>query len=801
MGVIWNKIWFDLWHNKTRTLLAVLSVAAGTFAVGAIFGMSDLLSTTMDRSHQSVMPPHINISLYDLVDRDTLMSLKEVPGVEGIEPYNNVGITYKLHPGDKWRQGVIQMRGDYQNQQYELVQLRDGHWPETKNDIGVERMAATFDHLGLGDQVIIKIGDQEQTYNFSSLIRHPFVPPPMFMDMSFFFMSGKGLERFGIPDGKYDSFFVRVTPYSTAHAKEVATAIKDKLAKQNIRVAAFVYQDPNRHWGRAFMDGFVLVQQMLAVLCVLMSAILVYNTLSNLITQQTDQIGILKAIGGRRGTIVGVYLVSAFVYGILALVIAVPLGAIVAFGVSRYFLNLFNIDYNVFQVSPNALVFQVLCALAAPLLAGLPPILQGAGMTVRQAISSYGLGGGFGTNWLDRLVEHIGRRWLPSHYATALGNMFRRKGRLLMTELVLVTAGAAFLMVMSLNSSIGLTLDNIFARSKYDTILQFDQNERLEHVSTLASSVPGVDKLELHLVQAASMYVSGQLVKEAGIGTNLEGIPAESDFFKPLIVSGRWIVPGDGRAIVITRDVANKNNIKVGDMVTLDLGELGKDQWKVVGFYDPVFAGGFSSDTIYGPLSALYQTTKKFNQGTTLYVRTTSHEGTFTDNLTVRLKELFENRGLKVAQTQTQAALRSTNEFQFAMVLDMMLALSIIVALVGGIALMGALSIGVIERTKEIGVLRAVGARSRTILGIFVMEGILQGLLSWLIAIPVSLLASPALAAAMGKAMFGATLDYQYNWTAVGVWFVVMMVIATVASIMPASGATKISVRDSLAYA
>src|SRR5512140_3444766 len=94
MGVIWHKIWFDVWHNKTRTLLAVLSVAAGAFAVGAIFGMSDQLSTTMDASHQSVMPPHINIALYDLVDRDTLMALEEVPGVEGIEPYNNVGITY-----------------------------------------------------------------------------------------------------------------------------------------------------------------------------------------------------------------------------------------------------------------------------------------------------------------------------------------------------------------------------------------------------------------------------------------------------------------------------------------------------------------------------------------------------------------------------------------------------------------------------------------------------------------------------------------------------------------------------------
>jgi putative ABC transport system permease protein len=131
----------------------------------------------------------------------------------------------------------------------------------------------------------------------------------------------------------------------------------------------------------------------------------------------------------------------------------------------------------------------------------------------------------------------------------------------------------------------------------------------------------------------------------------------------------------------------------------------------------------------------------------------------------------------------------------------MMLALSVIVAVVGGIALMGALSIGVIERTKEIGVLRAVGARSRTILGIFIMEGILQGLLSWVIALPVSWFASPFLARALGVAMFGATLDYAYNWQAVGLWFLFIIVISAVASIVPANSATRISVRDSLAYA
>jgi putative ABC transport system permease protein len=131
----------------------------------------------------------------------------------------------------------------------------------------------------------------------------------------------------------------------------------------------------------------------------------------------------------------------------------------------------------------------------------------------------------------------------------------------------------------------------------------------------------------------------------------------------------------------------------------------------------------------------------------------------------------------------------------------MLLALSVIVALVGGLALMGTLSIAVIERTKEIGVLRAVGARSRTILGIFIMEGLLQGWLSWLIAIPISFLASPVVANQLGIAMFGATLDYRYDWLAAAIWFIVVSIISVIASILPARGAANISVRDSLAYA
>ena len=92
MGVIWYKIWFDLWHNKTRTLLAVLSIAAGVFAVGVFVGMSDLLLTNMDKSHRAVLATHINAGLESLADREAILSLKDLPGVEGVEPYNSVSI-------------------------------------------------------------------------------------------------------------------------------------------------------------------------------------------------------------------------------------------------------------------------------------------------------------------------------------------------------------------------------------------------------------------------------------------------------------------------------------------------------------------------------------------------------------------------------------------------------------------------------------------------------------------------------------------------------------------------------------
>ncbi|HEY6074876.1 MAG TPA: FtsX-like permease family protein, partial [Anaerolineales bacterium] len=387
------------------------------------------------------------------------------------------------------------------------------------------------------------------------------------------------------------------------------------------------------------------------------------------------------------------------------------------------------------------------------------------------------------------------------YYATALGNMFRHKGRLVLTQVVLVAAGSAFLMIMSLNSSLALTLDNFFATMRYDISIGFNGEQRVDQILAAANRVPGVVAVETRLVQQANIFMEEQRLQEAGLSTTIWGIPEGSDFFEPKMVAGRWFVPGDGRALVIGRETAQDNHIQVGDMVTLDLGTFGKESWQVVGLYEPVFVGGFASSTIYAPEQEMIRVTGASNRAGRVQIRATQHDDAFTTELTKNLKEAFERHAMRVSGSQTQLDLRATNEWQFSIVTSMLLGLSIILAVVGAFSLMGVISIGVIERTKEIGVLRAIGARSRTILRIFVMEGVLQGVLSWMIAVPLSILVSPSAAYALGHAMFGATLDYRYNWPAVFIWLGIVIVISVVASIMPARGATRISVRDSLAYA
>ncbi|MFN8482946.1 MAG: FtsX-like permease family protein [Anaerolineae bacterium] len=801
MGVLWYKVWFDIWNYKTRTVLAVLSIAAGVFAIGVVFGMVDQLLSGMDAAHQAVHPSHIQMYLHDYISSDVVRGLKRAPGVEDIEPFNVVNIMYRPRAGGDLKQGMLVLREDWNNQRMDMLQLREGSWP-VRNGIAIERLSSSVYGFDIGDKVTFELDDKQRTFNIVGKVRHPFVPPPQFGGQAYFFMSRDAMTHYDVPENKYSALYVTVTPYSAENARVVATDLKDRLAKDGVAVGATMYQDPSRHWGRMYVEGINMVMQILAIVSLILSVVLVYNTLTALITQQTNQIGILKAIGGRSTTIVRLYLTDVLIYGLLALFIALPLGMFAAWSVTRWFLNLFNIDYETFHFSTTAVTLQILAATAVPLLAGLAPVLGGARITVREAIASYGLGGKFGSNRFDRLIEGIGARLLPTHYATALGNMFRRKGRLILTQVVLVSAGTMFLIVMTLGSSITETMDNFFARRHYDETFYLSGRYRQNKVMNVVNADPTVADAQGVLTMSATVLKQGQRLKEAGLGTEVFGIVPGREFTEESIIAGRWLQPGDGKVLVFSKRGADKNGLALGDMVTLNLGEAGKADFQIIGLYQPLSGDvGFSTETIYTPIDALWDASKEYPRINRLIVRTTAHDEPSANTTLKNLQQGLEDQSIKVGLAQTEAENRRINEGSFSIITTMLLALATIVAVVGAIGLMGALSIAVVERTKEIGVLRAIGARSPTIMGMFVMEGVLQGLMSWGLAVLLSLVFSRPMSNLLGDTIFKLPLDYRYNWQAVGIWLAVILVLATLASIAPARSATRISVRDSLAYA
>ena len=168
------------------------------------------------------------------------------------------------------------------------------------------------------------------------------------------------------------------------------------------------------------------------------------------------------------------------------------------------------------------------------------------------------------------------------------------------------------------------------------------------------------------------------------------------------------------------------------------------------------------------------------------------------------IKSLVEDRlkadNIVISQSETMPSLRKTSDTSFSLVIIMLLVLAVIVALVGGIGLMGSLWISVIERTKEIGIMRAIGATSSRILGMFILEGVIQGLMSWVFAVPVALLVTPLMANALGQTMFKSSLDYQFNFGATLAWLGIVLVISVLASAIPARNASQINVRQSLNY-
>ncbi|MDH3676120.1 MAG: FtsX-like permease family protein, partial [Anaerolineae bacterium] len=434
-----------------------------------------------------------------------------------------------------------------------------------------------------------------------------------------------------------------------------------------------------------------------------------------------------------------------------------------------------------------------------PLLAALYPIVTGTRITVQEAIGEYGLGkGGFGAGWIDRLLLKIQqsrflRRTLSRPLLLSLRNTVRRKIRLVLTLVTLIMAGTIFIVVFSLRATMLDTLDAWMEYYQYDVAIQFERDYRVERVVRETLSVPGVVEAECW-----GFYNTR---RERPDGSDSDNIilfapPADTKLAKPTIIEGRWLRPDDTNALVMSSVVRrNEPDLHVGAEVILKI-EGREDRWQIVG----VATGGFPMATLYANYPYFARVAHDMGRAEYVFATTEGHDLDFQAEVSRALEERFEHIGFDIGATSKSEEEIAEGEAIFEVIIVLLLIMAVLLAVIGGLGLLGTMSINVLERTREIGVIRAVGASNSDVMRIFIVEGIIIGLLSWLIGTILAYPVSKLLSDLIGTQLLSAPLTYTFSINGVVIWLIIAIVLAALASFLPAWNASRLTVREVLAY-
>ncbi len=801
MGVIRFKIWSDLWANKSRTLTVVLIIGLGAAALGMIVGTRNLVIDSLASGWQAINPAMIGLAVTPAVDDGTINTLSRIDGLEDVEGYATANVEWRLRPDDEWRPAVLVARDDFANQRYNKIELLQGNWPEEKI-AAAEDSAISFFGVPLGGQVTIKSNNRERLVQIQGVVDDQLSAPPSFGGNAQFYVTREYLDELTGLDG-FNIILAGAAEFDRAKLEDVAKEMKRKLEKEGVDSAGFLPPafdqviDPTKHFFQDVMDGIFLVLGVLAVFALLLSLFLVYNTINALISQQIDQIGIMKAIGARTGQILLTYLLLILGYSFLALLISMPLGAAGGWALTLFLVNSFNGTVGDFVVSGPAVIAQLVVVFVAPMVAALGPIFTGSHITVNQAVNTYGLNAK--PNALDRFLASIKR--LPRLFLLTVSNTFRKKGRVVITEITLVLSGLIFIMVITARDSAAYTFgDVLFSILNFDVNYLLLEPERIDRVEELTLAHPDVTAVEMWGLNNAKIRLASQPESDEDENAVLFGVPLPTTLYGPQLRAGRWLEPEDQYAVVLNQKLANDAGVTIGDWVTFDHGVSGESSWQIVGLlFDPVIG-----NSGHVPRDVLLLELGSPGKASSLWIQTVRHDAAGQLEASRSLRDYYEVNQIDVNpagifNADTAGEIRAQIMNNFGVIVTLLLTMAFVIAIVGGIALSGTLSLNVIERRREIGVMRAIGAKSREIGLLFIGEGLILGLLSWAIAVPVSIPAGQLMTAAIGNAINN-EIVYKFSPTGALLWLVIVVFLSIAASWFPARSAISISVRESLAY-
>jgi putative ABC transport system permease protein len=790
----WTKVARDLWNNRSRTILVVLSIVIGVFSVGMIVSARQSLTESLASQYTGIRPADAILQTEPALTDDFVQGVRKMRGVSEAEGRRSLPLRISLDgQGETWRDLTLYALADYNDQRLFLVHQQDGTWPPEKGEVLLER--ASMEYLGLapGDQILVKTPRGRQFHLTVSGRAHDLYRiPPVIEGWMYGYVSTSTLRWMGEADG-YNELYISASP--EAQIAEVTDRVANRIEGSRLPVYQKTLPKPGEHPLGFIIDTVLILLGLLAALSMFLSALLVVNVISALIAQQERQIGVMKAIGARSWQVIGLYFGMVLFLGLLACLIAIPLSILGADALAAFVAGLINFDPPKVEFRLETLLIQAGVGLLVPLLAATPAIINGTRVSPARVLSEYGINQDWaGAGLLDRVLRRFPR--LTRDTLLALRNPFRKRGRLTLSLVTLTFAGAVFMAIINLQSALNTSLDEMLGFWGYDAWLIVDDYRPAERLVNEARAVPGVREAE------AWNFTIARYVRPNGSESDnlwLLAPPAGTDLLDPPIIAGRSLRPGDTNAILITPGLlANEPTLRLNGPMSLKIE--GREQtYTIVGIMNMLGNSAVGYFTIID-YSAYAHHVREPNRANAIIL--TFEPGTIAQQQAISsaVEKRYDRANIRVVSNFLIGEEREEIDAAFAIIVALLMVMAIVLAAVGGLGLAGSMSLNVLERTREIGVMRAYGASSAAVFRIVIIEGLLIGMMSWVLAIGLSLPISLFLAQNIGEAFMDYPLTASVSSSGILAWAALVGVISIAASLFPALNAVRLTVTEVLAY-
>lgn len=805
----WRKVIHDLVDNKMRTLLVVFSIAIGVFSIGVIAGAYVIISQDMSKSYASNNPMNIELRT-GYFDDDLLTTIQGMRGVGQAEGRNIFPVRARLVGDSTWTKINLVAIEDYKKTDINRLRSIAGSTNPDKGEILLERKAVAKFNSSIGQDLEIQLDDGTiKKLTIKGTVQDQATGAGDFLASPFGYISMDSLVNLGQPR-MFNRFFVVSSggQNDPDHLRQLSTEIKDKVEKNNVVVSRVRTSKTNEHPLASTVQAILGILGALGVLILFLSSSLIANTLSSLLNQHIRYIGVMKLVGGREKQILELYIVLIVIFSLISLAIAIPLGGQGAFALSEFIADKLNFSILYYRIVPLSLLIQVLVGLGIPLLVGLDPIIRGSKITIQRALSN-------DMGQTDKAKEQHGETHHPSEHSIqhrindfltsrgihiprpaliSLRNIFRRKRRLALTLFTLTMGGAIFIAVFNVRVTLHNYINQIGKYFSADVTLNFDQPYRLDKIQLEAMKVPGVVRTEgWAFTDGEALYPDGTTADNLTILAP----PADSTLVSPIVDSGRWLQPGDEKALTISENILTKfPDLKPGDTIRMKVN--GKDDnWLVVGIFKFVNQQGTVAYSTYDYISHL---THLANRSYSFRVVTARHDPASQQMMSDKLDGYFRSQGYKLSDAQTGNSTLKTASESLDILVTFLLIMAVLTASVGSIGLAGTMSMNVMERTREIGVMRSIGAVDSMIMRMVILEGVVIGGISWLLGVILSFPITYMLATIVSLAIFKTPIDIKITWDGFLLWLLLVLLLAAIASVLPARNAARLTIREVLAY-